>query len=76
MEKDFDWLKPSIPWAFIGVMILGIAILMGGAWAYESLSFEDSGLGILLKMQFLYHGFVLLQLPTYYSLLVKKKSFI
>lgn len=39
-KKDFyGWLRPSLPWAFIGVMVLGIAILMGGAWAYESLSF-------------------------------------
>lgn len=33
------WIKPSLPWAFFGVMILGTGILMGGAWAYESLSF-------------------------------------
>jgi len=33
------WLKPAIPWTFFGVMILGTGILMGGAWAYESLSF-------------------------------------
>ncbi len=33
------WIKPALPWAFIGVMILGTGILMGGAWAYEALSF-------------------------------------
>lgn len=33
------WMKPAIPWAFFGVMILGTGILMGGAWAYEALGF-------------------------------------
>ena len=31
--------KPALPWAFFSVMILGTGILMGGAWAYEALSF-------------------------------------
>ena len=34
-----EWLKPALPWTFFGVMILGLGILMGGAWAYEALSF-------------------------------------
>ena len=34
-----EWVKPAIPWAFFGVMILGTGILMGAAWAYEALSF-------------------------------------
>ncbi len=39
-KKDFTgWMKPAIPWAFFGVMILGTGILMGGAWAYEALGF-------------------------------------
>jgi cytochrome c-type biogenesis protein CcmF len=33
------WMAPALPWAFFGVMILGTGILMGGAWAYEALSF-------------------------------------
>ena len=33
------WITPALPWAYFGVMILGIGILMGGAWAYEALSF-------------------------------------
>ena len=38
--KDFrSWTKPALPWAFFSVMILGTGILMGGAWAYEALSF-------------------------------------
>jgi cytochrome c-type biogenesis protein CcmF len=39
-KKDYSgWMKPAIPWAFFGVMILGTGILMGGAWAYEALGF-------------------------------------
>lgn len=38
-QKFTEWLRPALPWAFFGVMILGTGILMGGAWAYEALSF-------------------------------------
>jgi len=33
------WLKPVQPWALFSAAILGLGILMGGAWAYEALSF-------------------------------------
>lgn len=33
------WIKPALPWAYFGIGILGLGILMGGAWAYEALSF-------------------------------------
>lgn len=33
------WIAPALPWTFFGVMVLGTGILMGGAWAYEALSF-------------------------------------
>lgn len=39
-KKDFSgWQKACLPWAFTGVAILGTGVLMGGAWAYEALSF-------------------------------------
>ena len=39
-RKDLNgWMRPAIPWAFFGIMILGTGILMGGAWAYEALGF-------------------------------------
>lgn len=39
-KKDFSgWVKPALPWAYLAVGILGVGILMGGAWAYESLNF-------------------------------------
>ena len=39
-RQDFKtWVAPTLPWALFTAMILGIGIMMGGAWAYESLSF-------------------------------------
>ncbi|MBI2968539.1 MAG: cytochrome c biogenesis protein CcsA [Bacteroidetes bacterium] len=38
--KEYDtWQKPALPWIFSGVAVLGAGVLMGGAWAYEALSF-------------------------------------
>ena len=34
-----EWLSASLPWALFSAAILGTGILMGGAWAYEALSF-------------------------------------
>lgn len=34
-----EWVKPALPWALFGAAILGAGIMMGGKWAYESLSF-------------------------------------
>ena len=40
LRKDFtSWQKTALPWTFFGILILGLGILMGGAWAYEALSF-------------------------------------
>ncbi len=39
-EKDHTaWLKPVMPWTLFSTGILGLGVLMGGAWAYEALSF-------------------------------------
>lgn len=39
-EKDhLAWLKPVMPWTLFSTGILGLGVLMGGAWAYEALSF-------------------------------------
>ncbi len=39
-KNNFDnWTQPTLTWSVFGVMILGTGIMMGGAWAYESLSF-------------------------------------
>jgi cytochrome c-type biogenesis protein CcmF len=38
-RKHREWLAPALPWALFSGAILGTGILMGGAWAYEALSF-------------------------------------
>ena len=38
--KDFKgWIKPALPWALFAAGVLGLGIMMGAAWAYESLNF-------------------------------------
>lgn len=40
MQGDYrGWIKPAMPLTLAALGILGIGILMGGAWAYEALSF-------------------------------------
>ena len=40
IRNDYTgWVKPALPWALFSMGVLGTGILMGGAWAYESLSF-------------------------------------
>ncbi len=40
-KRDFvSWQKPALTWTFFSIAILGLGILMGGAWAYEALSFN------------------------------------
>ncbi len=34
-----DWVNPVLPWALFSACVLGVGIMMGGKWAYESLSF-------------------------------------
>ncbi len=34
-----EWINPVLKWALFSCGILGIGILMGGAWAYEALTF-------------------------------------
>lgn len=34
-----EWLAPALKWSLFSAAILGLGILMGGAWAYEALSF-------------------------------------
>ncbi|MBK8608592.1 MAG: cytochrome c biogenesis protein CcsA [Chitinophagaceae bacterium] len=34
-----EWVTPALPWALLSACVLGVGIMMGGKWAYESLSF-------------------------------------
>lgn len=39
-RKDpIDWMRPALPWALFSAVVLGVGILMGGYWAYETLNF-------------------------------------
>ncbi len=39
-NRDFtSWTRPVFPWTVFSALILGTGIIMGGLWAYESLSF-------------------------------------
>jgi cytochrome c-type biogenesis protein CcmF len=39
-KKDYTgWIKPSLPWTLLAASVLGVGILMGAKWAYQSLSF-------------------------------------
>jgi len=39
LKKEHDWVKSALPWANFSAGILGLGIMMGAAWAYESLTF-------------------------------------
>ncbi len=39
LREHKEWLKPALSWSLFSGAILGTGILMGGAWAYEALSF-------------------------------------
>jgi cytochrome c-type biogenesis protein CcmF len=34
-----DWTKPALPWSLFSAAFLGVGIMMGAMWAYESLTF-------------------------------------
>jgi len=39
MKKFGEWARRALPWALFSAAILGLGIVMGSAWAYESLNF-------------------------------------
>ncbi len=40
VKKDYySWIRPAIPWTILALTLLGAGILLGGAWAYVSLTF-------------------------------------
>ncbi len=38
-KKYTEWIRPALPWALFSGAVLGLGILMGGYWAYETLNF-------------------------------------
>ncbi len=40
VQRDYTgYIKPAAPWQLLSVMVLGVGIMMGGYWAYETLNF-------------------------------------
>jgi cytochrome c-type biogenesis protein CcmF len=39
LRKNHQWIVPALPWASFSAAVLGLGVMMGAAWAYESLSF-------------------------------------
>ena len=37
--RSKEWIRPALPWAQFSAMVLGVGILMGAYWAYETLNF-------------------------------------
>ncbi|ARS37287.1 cytochrome c biogenesis protein CcsA [Pontibacter actiniarum] len=37
--KFTEWVKPALPWSHFAAVVLGIGIIMGAYWAYETLNF-------------------------------------
>jgi len=38
-KKYGHWTTPALPWSLFSTAVFGVGIMMGGMWAYESLSF-------------------------------------
>lgn len=38
-KKFGEWTKTALPWALFSAAVFGVGIMMGGQWAYESLTF-------------------------------------
>jgi cytochrome c-type biogenesis protein CcmF len=39
LKRYREWIRPAFPWAIFAAGTLGLGILMGGYWAYETLNF-------------------------------------
>jgi len=38
-KKINEWIRPALPWALFSALVLGVGVLMGAYWAYETLNF-------------------------------------
>ncbi len=38
-KRHTEWIQQALPWTLLSACVLGVGIMMGGKWAYESLSF-------------------------------------
>ena len=38
-KRTLEWIKPAMPWTLFTIAVLGLGIVMGAYWAYETLNF-------------------------------------
>jgi cytochrome c-type biogenesis protein CcmF len=73
-RKEYhSWLKPAIPWTLAGVLALGNGIILGGRWAYESLTFGGFWAWDPVENASLVPW--LLLIATLHSMIIAKKRF-
>lgn len=39
LKRTHEWVRPALPWTLFAAAVLGLGILMGAYWAYETLNF-------------------------------------
>jgi len=55
-KKYSDWTKPALPWALFSAAVLELGVMLGAAWAYESLSFGGYWEGVRVENESLVPG--------------------
>ena len=71
-KKYTQWVRPALPWTIFGVCALGIGIMMGGYWAYMTLSFGGYWAWDPVENSSLVPWLV--GLAAFHTMLVQKKS--
>ena len=71
-KKYTQWVRPALPWTLFAVAILGVAITMGGYWAYVTLSFGGYWAWDPVENSSLVPWIV--GVAAFHSMLVQKKS--
>ncbi|MCS4193668.1 cytochrome c-type biogenesis protein CcmF [Salinibacter ruber] len=71
-KRYTQWVRPALPWTLFAVMALGVAIAMGGYWAYVTLSFGGYWAWDPVENSSLVPW--LLGVAAFHTMLVQKKS--
>jgi cytochrome c biogenesis factor len=71
-KRYTQWVRPALPWTLFAVMSLGVAIAMGGYWAYVTLSFGGYWAWDPVENSSLVPW--LLGVAAFHTMLVQKKS--
>jgi len=71
-KRYTQWVRPALPWTLFAVLALGVAIAMGGYWAYVTLSFGGYWAWDPVENSSLVPW--LLGVAAFHTMLVQKKS--